>query len=321
PDRGPGPARARIGCRDPATKSRGGGSINSRPVRPKPREASAPSGKSERDSVPAACAAGPGRWEMEGPRGRSHRARRRSRARGPPPPLSWGGLLVVPAPIDTDPSNRRPKSTGGRKRAEFNILSSRDGHTIQQFHSPPRGLRLRATTFSGGRGRAPRDFRAVTPRDLHDPRDHGSAGPPPRPAARDRLLVQPVRRLLPRMRVLLRPSAPPNRSSGMGNVGGGQEERRHRPREGNATTSERPRGHLDGDGSVPSRGREIPDHTTRVGNPPPRGLAGLRPLAVPSDAPGRRPLHAVSLDRSRHVGPDLGRSGPGPPRTVGSPNR
>src|SRR5207249_11958638 len=62
---------------------------------------------------------------------------------------------------------------------------------------------------------------------------------------------------------------------------------------------------------------EIPDHTTRVGNPPPRGLAGLRPLAVPSDAPGRRPLHAVSLDRSRHVGPDLGRSGPGPPRTVG----
>src|SRR5437762_10133997 len=258
---------------------------------------------------------------MEGPRGRSHRARRRSRARGPPPPLSWSGLLNRPGSDRYRSLEPSTEVDGGRKRAEFNILSSRDGHTIQQFHSPPRGLRLRATTFSGGRGRAPRDFRAITPGVLLDPRDHGSAGPPPRPAPRDRLLVQRVRRLLPRMRLLLRPSTPPDRSSGMGNVGGGQEERRLRPREGNETNSEGARGHLDGDGSVPIRGREIPDHTTRVGSPPPRGLAGLRPLAVPSDAPGRRPLHAVSLDRSRHVGPDFGRSGPGPPRTVGPPNR
>src|SRR5205823_13733298 len=33
---------------------------------------------------------------------------------------------IVTATIDTDPSNRRPKSTGGSKRAEFNILSSRE---------------------------------------------------------------------------------------------------------------------------------------------------------------------------------------------------
>src|SRR5207244_3832152 len=82
-------------------------------------------------------------------------------------------------------------------------------------------------------------------------------------------LVQPVRRLLPRMRVLLRPSTPSDQSRGVGHVGGGQEERRQRARERDEATSKRSRGHLDGDGSVPVRGGKIPDHAARAGGAPP----------------------------------------------------